>query len=281
LAVLKVCVYYTASHIVDPKNPGVVDEIINLGEFWDESVLMKHRHEVLKTTAEIGRRFARAYRILKAAKQIYDDSAALYEHAVDGAKINLLARELASELVDGIPVSEKEGRERRLFASAITPDGLVNYLDELMVADNIYILEGFPGAGTERLLEKLKCMMLERGFNVEAYYCAFSPDRLEHLIIPHLNTAFTTVNGYHSTDACALKEINFKELLDYRRLSSVKDDLEYNHILFDNLLRKAVDVIHSAKELHDELENIYVKAMDFSETEEKWEAVMKKIPGLR
>lgn len=281
MAILIICVYYAASHIVDPKIPGIADEIINLGDFWNESVLMKYRKEIIKTTAEIGRRFARAYRYLKAAKQIYDDSAALYEPAIDGAKMDLLAKELAIEIVDGIPVSDKEGWERRLFAGAITPDGLVNYLDELMATDNIYILEGFPGAGTEKLLEKLKCAVLERGFDVEAYYCAFNPDRLEHLIIPGLNTAFTTVNRYHSTDACALKKVNFEEMLDYRRLSSVKDELEYNYILFDSLLYKAVDIIHSAKELHDELETFYIPSMNFAEVEKRWETVMEKILDLR
>ena len=29
----------TAPHIVDPKNPGAVDEIINLGDYWDEGNL--------------------------------------------------------------------------------------------------------------------------------------------------------------------------------------------------------------------------------------------------
>lgn len=33
----------TAPHVVDPKNPGAVDEIINLGDFWDEEGIRKIR----------------------------------------------------------------------------------------------------------------------------------------------------------------------------------------------------------------------------------------------
>lgn len=33
----------TAPHVVDPKNPGAVDEIINLGDFWNNEELKKHK----------------------------------------------------------------------------------------------------------------------------------------------------------------------------------------------------------------------------------------------
>ena len=36
----------TAPHVVDPKNPGAVDEIVNLGDHWDEDELKKYRGEI-------------------------------------------------------------------------------------------------------------------------------------------------------------------------------------------------------------------------------------------
>lgn len=267
----------TAPHVVDPKNPGVVDEIIHLGDFWNEAGMVKHRQEVLKVNSEVGRIFARGYRYLKAAWQIYDDSSALYGRAVDEAKINMLAKEFIEELWGGIPLSATVGRQRCLFASAITPDGLQNYLDDLLISDDIYMLGGFPGAGTERLLERLKAAAVERGFDVEAYYCALNPDKLEHLIMPSLDTAFTTVNRYHSTDACALRKVDFTNMLDEKVIGAYKLELEYNQFEFDTLLKKAVDIIHGAKVLHDEMETYYIPNMDFTAIQSRWEGTMKRI----
>ncbi len=271
----------TAPHVVDPKSPGVIDEIINLGDFWDEAALSRNREKVVRIKNEISGCFARAYRFLAAASCIYEDSAELYRPAIDEAKENILAHDLISELLEGIPLSSETGRERRMFASAITPDGLVNYLDDLMIADNIYKLKGFPGSGTKRLLEKLKAAALERGLRVEAYYCAFNPLELEHLIIPGLNTAFTTVNTYHSTDACSLREIDFSEYLNDRLTAKSRSELAYNQTQFDTLLNKAVDLIHSAKGLHNELESFYIPAMDFNRVQGKWEIIMDRILKLQ
>ena len=273
----------TAPHVVDPKSPGVLDEIINLGDFWDEAALVKSRQKVICISDEISGCFERAYRYLAAAACINQDSVSINRAAVDEAKVNMLAAELKNELLDGIPLSSTKGRERRLFASAITPDGLVNFLDDLLIADNIYMLNGFPGAGTEKLLEKIKCEAQDRGLHVEAYYCAFHPEKLEHLILPRLNTAFTTVNKYHTTDACSLRKIDFSKFINDtpnyigRSYSKSRSELEYNQVQFETLINKSVDLIHSAKALHDELETCYIPAMDFAAVEGKWEIIMKRI----
>ena len=262
---------------MDPKNPGVVDEIIHLGDFWNEAGMIKHRQEVMKVNREVGSIFARAYRYLKAAWQIYDDSAVLYGMAIDEAKINILAKEFMDGLLGEIPVSAVVGKQRCLFASAITPDGLKNYLGDLLITNNIYMLEGFPGAGTERVLEKIKSAVLERGMGVEAYYCALCPDKLEHLIIPQMNTAFTTNNKYHSTDVCAAKKVEFSNMLDEKVAGLHKSELEYNQAEFDVLLNRAIDIIHGAKTLHDEMETYYIPNMDFKAIQKKWSETMEKI----
>jgi hypothetical protein len=49
----------TAPHIVDPKHPGAIDEIINLGECWDEERIVQNREKILDTTAVQWRRNSR------------------------------------------------------------------------------------------------------------------------------------------------------------------------------------------------------------------------------
>lgn len=269
----------TAPHVVDPKNPGVVDEIIHLGDFWNEAAMRKGRQKVLKINSEIGAIFERAYRYLRAAAHIYEDTAVLYSSNIDEAKINKAADELKEEVFGGIPLAEVTGRERRLFASAITPDGLKNYLDDLIVLENVYTLEGFPGSGSERILEGLKLEALIRGFSVEAYYCAFHPKKLEHLIIPALDTAFTTVNKYHSTDACITKKIELSGMLDLEILAEKNELLDFDRMMFEKLLDRAIQTIGGAKALHDEMETYYIPYMDFNKVKVCWDATMERILG--
>jgi len=269
----------TAPHVIDPANPGAVDEIINLGEYWNEAGLMKYRRKILETTEEIRGIFARAYRHLKAAWHIYEDSAAIYEKAINKGKLNIFSEKLIEELFYKLPISESPGRLRCMFASAITPDGLINYLDDLMISKDIYMLEGFPGAGTQNVLERIKTAALERGMYVEAFYCAFNPGKLEHLIIPDIDVAFTTVNRYHSTDACALRRVNFEDMLNRDVAGKYRNELLYNQAEFDRLLDGAVKIIHNAKSLHDELEACYIPNMDFDALHKKWEKTMERVTG--
>jgi hypothetical protein len=273
------CVYGTPSHVVDPKNPGVVDEILHLGDFWNEGEMKKGRADVLRINAKVGTLFERAYRYLGAAAHIYEDISGINALALDTAGVNRLARKLADEVFGDLPQAAATGRERCLFASAITPDGLKNYLNDLIGTENVYMLEGEQGTGTEKVLEKMKNEALERGLCVESYYCAFNPGKLEHLIIPALDTAFTTGNQYHSFDGCAYKKIGFTDLLDGNILNGFKEELDFDREEFGRLLDRAVHTIQGAKALHDEMESYYIPYMDFNAVQTCWERTMKRILG--
>ena len=254
-----------------------MDEIIHLGDYWDDAGMRRNRDSIININREVGRLFTRVYDYLGAAARLDEDSALINTWALDEAKINILADELLEELYSGIPAASRAGRQRCLFASAITPDGLKNFLDGLLLTENVIKLGGFPGAGTDRLLERLKAAALQKGFYVEAYYCALHPDKLEHLIIPSLDTALTTVNSYHGTDACISREIDFGRMLDENRLKAYEDDLEYNGSEFAELLDRAVCILRKAKALHDEMETYYIPNMDFEAIQRCLESTMERI----
>jgi GTPase SAR1 family protein len=123
----------TAPHVVDPKNPGAVDEIVNLGEFWNEDGMRRNREEIIECNREVGRYFARAYRYIKAAAAIYEDTAVINSQALDEGKANLNSWLIVNELFTNSKPSAKEGKQRHLFASAITPGGFKNYLETVLV----------------------------------------------------------------------------------------------------------------------------------------------------
>lgn len=270
----------TAPHVVDPKNPGAIDEIIHLGDYWDEEGMTKNREEIIKTNREVGALFGRAYKYLGAAYCIYEDMADLYSRAVNWAKINKMTDELMQKLFGGNGSSEKAGRLRCLFASAITPDGFKSFPDTLLDGFKTYKIRDYPGIKPAKLLENVKNAALDKGFYVEAFYCAFIPDKLEHLVIPELGVSITTANSYHDFGDEAFLEFDLNSAVDYNFLKDYEYTLDYDRCEFDELLARAIKTIGEAKALHDLMEKYYIPNMDFAAVQICWENTMERIEGL-
>lgn len=267
----------TAPHVVDPKNPGAVDEIIHLGDFWDEAGMVKYRDEIMKTNREVGELFRRAYKYLGAAYCIYEDMCEIFSKSVNEAEINQIAKELVTEIIGAASVAEKPGKLRRLFASAITPDGLKLFPDTVMDGYKCYNVQDYPSLKTSKILERIRDSALETGYNLEGFHCAFIPEKLEHMVIPSLGLAITTSNIYHDFGKSFTKVYDLNAAVDPDIFGNMKLAYEYDRCEFDELLAMAVKTIKEAKSLHDVMEKYYIPNMDFEAVQICWENTMERI----
>jgi len=256
----------TWPHVVDPKVPGAVDEIIWFGQFWDEASVRSKKREILETQKGVESVFKRAYRYLKAAQLVYEDWESVSIESMDFGKANIIAQKIIDENLGSIPIASKPGFQRRLFASAITPDGMVNYLNTIVAScKKRYVIAGNPGTGKSYLLNKVAQAALERGLFVETYFCPLHPDKVEHLIVPELKLAFVKSIEPHTyipgpTDII----IDMNQCLD--------DDVmekHYPYIVraqneFERLFESAIYYIGQAKKYHDAMERCYTPYVDFS-----------------
>ncbi|HWR43829.1 PRK06851 family protein [Sporomusa sp.] len=255
----------TAPHIVDPKHPGCVDEILNLGEYWNESKLVNNKTSILTCTKEISKRFQRAYRMLRAAKAVYDDWEAANNEAMNYKLANQKAAELIEKLFANV-TTVGHGKNRKLFASAITPDGPVNYIDSIAVDLSYrYILTGFPGTGKATLLDKVAETAIAKGLDIETYHCPLDPLKVEHIIIPALSAALiTSVPPHNLSTYGATAIINMNECLDQEMIHRLEPVTDYDRTAFWEFFGKAGAYINEAKKLHDQLETYYVPNINFS-----------------
>ena len=270
----------TAPHVVDPKNPGAVDEIINLGQYWDLERVKEHRRDIMDDNAELGKRFARVYRYLGAAKRLYDDAAVLHDECTaQTAADNEL--EALLPLFEGRRLGSGLGRERRMFASAITPAGVVNYLDGLLSGyARVYAVEG---AGTQPalFLRRVADEALRRGLDAEVFYCPMEPGlKPEHVLIPALSAAFTWVNRWHTALKPEYARIDFSQYIDSQALAKRSEALLFANEQFSLLLRKAVATLAGIKALHDHMETFYIPSMDFEAITKLREGVIQRILTL-
>lgn len=265
----------TAPHVTDPQNPGAVDEIVNLGEYWDLAGIKRHKKQIIDINAEVGQLFRRAYRYLKAAKCLMDDCLSICGgDSFTGALMQ--AAQIIEKEFKGIK-GTGAGKSRKLFASAITPSGVVHYLDTLFDESyKLYLVISNWGAGVSDMLTKIADEARLRGLDTETFYCPMDPGhRVEHLIIPALRLAFVSENRYVDMEA---KPDAIVDLTKYADDTDVdREDLKFGESEFDTLLREAVFTLRRAKETHDEMEKFYVPSMDFEGVTKKREEITDRI----
>lgn len=262
---------------MDPINPGAVDEVLNMGDCWDEEGFKKHRHKIIEINKKVGKTFQRAYRFFGAAKLVYDDWYTYNNEALNMHKINLLKENLKEAIFTTPPFNI--GFDRHLFATAFTPNGIVTYIENLSEGyKNIYVLKGGPGTGKSNVLEFLSDEALKRGYNVEVFHTPLIPEQIEHILIPHLNVAILTSNEINILDLPgAVFDMN--NYLNLSILEKNKAEIEYDATEFYTLLNKGLATIKEAKGLHDELETYFIPNMDFSKVDAVFTKVINKING--
>lgn len=268
----------TAPHTVDPKNPGGVDEIIHLGDFWNKTALAGERTTILACNAKIKASFQQAYRLLRGARALYDDWEAINTSALQTEKANQVAATMIEPLFPRVQTAGS-GKIRKLFASAITPSGPVNYLESLIGAMPFrYFITGSPGTGKATVVQKIVNAANNKGLDIEVFYCPFDPLKPEHVIIPALGIGVSTSVEPHSTTLDgAMMIIDMDEYLQRSIIDTYTTTLEYNQSMYNELFTKAITSLKQAKSLHDELESYYIPHMDFASIEAVWEKTLTRV----
>ena len=110
-----------------------------------------------------------------------------------------------------------------------------------------------------------------RGLDVEAYYCPMCPEeKIEHIVIPELKTAFVTMNRYHDIQPWEIpapdesgQEIILIDMEDYMNILNIGKNSELIQSLneeYDILLNKSVKHLSLARDTHLMVEkNVYTQ----------------------
>ncbi|MDA8442252.1 MAG: PRK06851 family protein [Peptococcaceae bacterium] len=277
----------TAPHIVDPKNPGAVDEIIHLGDYWDESVLRLHKEEILTVNARVGRLFGLAYFALAEAQAAMNEWKSYATEAQNWGRVNQRFVSMWQEVVstggftgqwDVPPV------DRHLFAWAVSPQGKCNYIDTLLPGiGRLYLLNGAPGSGKSDFLNNFGQRAMELGFDVEFYHNSLNPEELDGVIVRTLGTAM-----FSGSDPFAyvpqgfngeIIQVDLAASLDKHVLNLYANEVAAAAQRFAGSMERAIAFIAKAKAEHDTMETYYVKAMDFAAIEQRRQAIEQRIRG--
>lgn len=263
----------TAPHVVDPKLPGAIDEILNFGEFWNTDIIENNKDKIEECNQDIGECFQRAFRFLKAAEPIYIDIEYKISKCIDLIKKKKIEYEFIEKLFEGIEFSGNKSNIRHLFGSAITPIGYLDYSDSLFEnVKKIYYLEGDIGSGKTEFLKSVCSRAEQKGLDVEIYHFPLIVDKLQAIYIPNIDTAITISPIFKNKET-----INLNTCVQNERLNKYIDDVKFDKDLLDYLVKNAISNLKRAKANHDIIEEYYVSSMDFNKVEELKIEVINKI----
>ena len=274
----------TAPHVVDPKNPGAVDEIIHLGDHWNDRGIRGNKKEILAVNREVGRLFKHAYAYLAGAKLFLDEVESYYTEsdAFNVGTFNKMVADLADEIFDSQPRLNRNPKVRRLFATAITPDGPVSHLETVVGSlGKRYIIEGDDGTGKTILVSRMMEAAIARGYSVTAFHCALNPSNIDHLVIHDLDLAVINNVEPHiyrpkegdsviDTMTCMDPVVNAAYLAEKGAARG----------MYRQCMEQGISFIGRAKKAHDEMENYYVPFMDFEAINARREKTLHRILEL-
>lgn len=285
----------TAPHTVDPKYPGAVDEIINLGYFFDSSKIVEHKAKIIQTSKEKSAVYKSAYILLKAAGTIYDEINSMYDKLTDDSMYDSLSDEVQEELSQMYArdsIEGKGGSIRKLFSEAYTADGYISFTDRLASQARQWVILGENINYSARILDMLAKQSIKNGYFVEGFYNPLFPEKLQHIYLPDLNLMIKTIenvsdtnhinrieysqtvsnNGLKNVD----KIINFHKIMDENMLKSYEDELNKRYSLYNSIINMIFEKLSETKKLHARLEKIYSASMDFNGVDQYFETILNK-----
>lgn len=263
----------TAPHVVDPRYPGAVDHIINLGDFWDAEAIIPNKQKIIDLSQQIGLQFERAYNRLQEANCAWREWASWIEGAIIPAAVkrNILA--LTDDFIHSAPQSDHP--LRHLFAGALTPGGVVTKVETLIDSTwSVFAIKGSPASGAKDLLKHIEKIIAMHSIYAEIFHSPFDPANLDMILVPANKTAIIDISGNIVDYENNLGSRNYKRLLDFdqlldpARISPCAEVIAAASGRLQASLEGALKFIQAAKHLHDELEEYYVPAMDFSSMED-------------
>lgn len=249
----------TAPHVYEPRSPGVREELINLGAFWDASRLRQRGEEIRRLHESKMMGYRMAYRYLSAYGSVYQNRR---EKVLPFVRQNALS-EYAKKLMQHVPNGERFESHTTLMRS-VGMGGVVRFDTFVSEAERLYLIEDHKGS-SEYLMGKLYRLASEKQLRVQVSRDPILPEIIDGLFCVDSGTAFVVWNG--ELPEHPHHRISMRRFLKNAELRSIRETVNFDTRMLEALLDETMAQMQNVRQAHFELENIYASAMDFSEKE--------------
>ena len=267
----------TLPHAVEPKYPGIYEKTVSLFDCWNEEKLFEHRRKAAELFDENRKNHEQARRYIAAAAGLFEEAARLekdciYQEKAVRTATRICLREFGKR-------RGTRGKEKERFLSAITDEG-VCFFDKTakLLCKKIYLFNDEYGAASRIFMSTVRKLALEHGYDIVICRCPIFPqEKIEHIFIPEIGLGFMTGNKRHKINIIPYRVIHAKRFFDEKKYLKNKIRMRFAVRYATSLVAEAAECMKEAKKVHDELEKIYIAAMDFKKVDEKLEKILEEI----
>lgn len=261
----------TPPHVWEPRLPGAVENIINLGEFWDSRLLAERKSEINWLIKEKSAAYKKAYSYLAAAGNARDVERDLASSFLSTTKIRAVAEKSVKDIKLG------NGSMRTALRCALCNQGRVRFDTYTRLASRVYTVEDFYGTGS-LLLGEILDVSQEKKCNVYVSRDPLCPDEIDGLYYPDADTAFLLCSdAADRTGGDKSHTLGVRRFASSDGLRAVRADLRRAVSLREELIAAATDSFRRASEMHFKIEKIYSSAMDFDAKDKHDSAFCEKV----
>lgn len=266
----------TAPHVYEPKNVGVVENIINLGECWDEEKLHIRKDEIDKINRSKSVCYEYAYDYLRSCGNLRAVSDSMCAECIDLDKMSSsVYRMLKSN-------SKKEkGSEKIRLIDSVSMQGRVRLDTFEKLSEKLYIIGDMYGIGNE-LLSFVRKELKNKNSEYMVSYDPVCPGKINALYDLNTKCAFVLADEriHRHDDNNSEKEvkyINIKRFINSEKMSDNRAEIKYACSVYKSSLHGAGVLLFRAKKYHFMLEEIFKEAMNFSLVDERIKDFCEKI----
>ena len=261
----------TSPHVVEPKNAGISEILVDLGACWDREVLLKHKDTILTANAENKALHASVRRYLGAVHTVNSDILSIGEKALLQKKLTAYSKRLCDKILP--KKSAEKGKTVIKQITAVTPKGVLHH-NSLLENCRIYSICDPTLAVCDTLLKNIAQTAQSRGYLIIIGLNPFISENIySHLVLPELNIAFTSQNLENAVKVNPLRFYNPNVLKEKRQY------LKFADTVTKGIVNQMVIALADAKAVHDTLESGYIKAMDFKKVNEIADKIISDIKG--
>lgn len=267
----------TPPHVSEPRFPGVCQEIVDLGKFWDMAFLKKNRVKIIEAIELNSSIMAGAANHNKALGLICDDTYLCAERFVDRQRIEEAARNLFETLLTKhdrkIPIGRKTIRQLSVMTKlgyTTLPDAARSRADVFMAEDELF-------AASSMFIDFVAELAMGCGYDVKLSTCLLSGRAFsEHLLIDELGTALMTSNPLTRLAYENAEGIDCSVYYDKKRMQPYEKHFAANLSMIDTIAGQSREMLDDAKRVHDEIEHYYTCAMDFEALDRVCDEICKE-----
>lgn len=264
----------TSPHLADPSFPGIIENIVNLGSFWDVKKLIPYKNEIFKLIQEKKSAYQSAYQFLKAYGKVIEEIFAYSKKALNDQKmmhnIRIQCRYFFKD--------EEENETKIRNIATICKDGICKFKTFEKESDKIWIVDDYMFTGFS-YMDALELYAKQRNQSYFKSISPRSPNHINAIYFPKAKTSF--ILGKRDYDEeIAGKEyhyINMKRFLDIDKISQGKKKIKFAVKCSDELLNGATQALKEAAHKHEMLEQYYVSAMDFQKIDHIQNEISREI----